>query len=153
MFHQQTADAFECPEGSPRARRRHPSSLLDRPIVLLVAPDDVVRQLRTSESPLYFGRVADPATGVDRELQDAVRQAAHPVDLVRRLGQWADAVQCWAPPGKVATCWHPAVTPDVLRQASRYPVHVVRLDTPGDVEALIQTLCPGAALRREALPA
>jgi hypothetical protein len=152
MFRQPTAATFECPGNGPRARRPHSLSL-DRPIVLLLARGDVVRHLRACESPLYFGRETDPITGIDRDLLDAVRSAAHPVDLVRRLGEWADAVQCSAGPGQVATCWHPAVTPDVLRQASRYPVHVVKLDTAGDAHAALQTLCPPAAAPREALPA
>ena len=109
----------------------------DRPLVLLVTTEDVVRELRSAAgSPYYFGGSgADPATGIERQLREAVRLAAHPVDLVRRLGEWTDRVQAMAPAGLIATCWHPAVTSDVLRQASRYPVRVVQADTADEALA------------------
>lgn len=98
-------------------------------------------RLRAEGCPLHFGSDLDPATGIDRPLLDAVRLAAHPMDLLRRLGAWMDAAQRAAPPGTVVTCWHPAVTPDVLRQASRYPIHVLRLEISDEAPAIIRAIC------------
>ena len=147
---------YEVPPKPPRRRVVSPS--LDKPVLLLLAGYEVVSRLRAEGCPLYFGSDVDPATGIDRPLLDAVRMAAHPTDLLRRLGKWTDAVQRAAPPGAVATCWHPAVTAEVLRQASRYPVHVLRLETAGDAQNVIRAFCatqqqfPTAAAD-EALPA
>ena len=119
---------------------------LDLPIVILVTPYEVVRELRTSGSPYFFGTNVDPATGIDGCLLEAVRGAAHPVDLLRRLGRWADDVQKAVPPGMLATCWHPAVTADVLRQASRYPVRAVHARTTEEAAAAAGPLLAEALL-------
>lgn len=114
--------------------QRHRSNQMmhaDRPLILLEASDDVMRELRSArDCPFYFGPGgADPVLGIDSDLRDAVRLATHPVDLLRRLGQWVDRAQATVPPAQIATCWHPAITPELLRQASRYPVRVVEAFT------------------------
>ena len=139
-------------------RRRVVSRSLDKPVLLLLAGYEVVSRLRAEGCSLYFGSDLDPATGIDRPLLEAVRLAAHPTDLMRRLGSWIDAAQRAAPPGTVAACWHPAVTADVLRQASRYPVHVLRIESPEDAQALVQAFCaehqfPGGSAGDAAFPA
>lgn len=102
----------------------------DQPLVLLVASQKVVGELLARpDCPFYFGASTDPASGIGQELRDAVRRAKHPVDLLRQLGHWADDVQRAVPRGQVATCWHPAVSAAVLRQATRYPVHVIEANS------------------------
>jgi hypothetical protein len=135
---------YAVPPKPPRRRVVSPS--LDKPVLLLLAGYEVVSRLRAEGCPLYFGSDLDPATGLD------------PTDLMRRLGQWTDAAQRAAPPGAVATCWHPAVTADVLRQASRYPVHVLRIESPEDAQAIVRAFCaehqfPAASTDDTALPA
>jgi hypothetical protein len=137
-------------DGGPGTRRVGRSSLpgppADKPLVLLLCTEDVARELRAEAAPApfyYFGSSgADPLTGIDRDLRQAVRLAAHPVDLLRRLGEWADRAQATCPAGRVAACWHPAVTAEVLRQASRYPVHVVCARTAGEA---VDAVAPLAA--------
>src|SRR5687768_6581018 len=96
LFHWGGATGLGCDRGAKaRPRRSTSSPAHDRPVVLLAAPEAVVRELQAAGGhPFYFGDGGpDPSTAVDRQLRDAVRLAAHPVDLVRRLGEWADHVQ------------------------------------------------------------
>ena len=121
--------------GQRRPRRATPT--LERPLVLLVTTKDVVGELRSTAGTLfrYGDGPVDAETGIDVPLQDAIRLAAHPVDLVRRLGDWADRAQAAVPPGRIVACWHPAVSAEVLRQASRYPVHVINATKADDALA------------------
>lgn len=145
MFRQQIAAAdtnvFDYDTPPRPLRRRLMSPSLDKPVLLLLAGYEAFSQLWAESGPLYFGSDPDPSTGIDLPLLEAVQLAAHPTDLLRRLGMWTDAAQRAAPSGTIATCWHPAVTADVLRQASRYPVHVLRLETADDAQAIIRAFC------------
>ena len=102
----------------------------ERPIILLKAPPQVVKQLRDRAS-WHFGYDRDSKSDIDKGLIKAMKLPATQLKIME-LRQWAKVLQ-WEVASMrdeaVTVAWHPALTADLLRQATTDPVYAIEAET------------------------
>lgn len=102
----------------------------DMPVLNLHVPKDVVGVLR--QHGLHTGHRRDPETDFDSGLVELFKETAgNDTMRVQRLSDWLNAVQWEAAsdPYLICTIWHPDAAPDLVKKASRWPVHEITAST------------------------
>jgi hypothetical protein len=101
----------------------------DLPVLNLHAPQNVVAALR--QYGIHTGYNRDPVSDVDRGLLEVFKDSAgNGPTKVEKLAAWINEIQ-WevaSDPYLICTIWHQSASPEIIKEASRWPVHEVYAD-------------------------
>jgi len=108
----------------------------EMPVIWLSAPGDIVRQLR--QHGWHTGYRRDPSSDIDVGLHSLMRKETKPDAIIEGLRKWIGELQ-WECSNEIdggqrliCTVWHPQITADMVRQATRGPVWAIEATTVED---------------------